>query len=695
MFKKITPFFFSISLFAILATVLVTILFWGMPSDFFYYIHDEYLAFPGPDLAYEFSIRALLDLGTSNTFQVIVTFFDRVYFQFIYLFGVSVKVAQIYLIWLKFFVILTLPYVGFKKLAMIFKVDDAKSIFVVTLWYAFNTFTVIFWHGNGFSLTLLICYSLAPLAFYYWENLLFSQNKAKDVKQLSQTLVLAVVMFFMSFALYFFAPFFLMMISYTVLKLLVTREGVVQSFRRLALLAITCVPLFIIHVIVIYEMFFLSVGAANATGNETYGNLSGGLLYMELMWFAWPIYTIWTPRNIWTFSEYYMSFLTMAAPLVLYFQIIWAGVKKTRTSQFVILMITLIGCLFLAKGAQEPFGDVFVFLINNVPGFRVFRSPDSKFGFAAVFLIAVLCMIISNSLARKVFVSTVLVVTVLQAYPLFTGLAIKGENSSTSRDRIVTFPEDYHEVANYLNSEGKEFGYVMTFPSLAFAAYSLGKGEQHAGQDLLPKLVLFPFAYTADDTGIAKASFDRIQRIIRTNDFKELRNFGVRYYVVRSDVRADVSVAEFFLKGTYRMVVRNKTFRVYEDEEAFKFVKADSAIVTNLINYPLVDLSFNEVPREIMLFESYHSSWKLYPKYDNELNSGIISYFFKKPLVSAVHGPDRYNMNRWRLFPNKAKKLTGVTLVYWPQILFYILSLISAASLVMYGIFLLKNRKKI
>lgn len=693
----LTHFRSKYSLFFLLSCLLVYIFFRNVPAGSFLFLHDEYLPFPGHEANQQFQIRTFLDLGASGTFQLVVTFFDRVFYWLSYKIGFGIEASQVIFYWIKLVTILVVPAWGFEKLANKFLGSaDEAVVLVISLWYAFNTYTVIFWHGNGFSYTLLLCYSLAPVSFYFWNELLLpDESEARGGAWVGQLIIksmyVAVVLFFMSFALYLFAPFFLFLLGYTFLVLLFSRHSGFSIALRLLILAACCLPLFSVHLMVLYEMFFLSAGAQNTTGNETFGNLSGGLLYMQLMWFAWPIYVFWTPRNVWTFSEYYKTLPALAAPILLYGQIFWAWMRRRQTTHFFAVAILLLIFLFMAKGPQEPFGEIYLFLLKNVPGFRVFRSPDSKFGFVIIFSIAILSLLSSSTVSKGKFLTLIVGVMLIQSYPLLTGLAIVGENSTSSRDRIVHIPEDYREVESFFSTGAPHFGYVASFPAVDFARFSLGERDEHTGQDILAKLVKYPFVYGADGTGMARETFEKYDQAIRTRDFRQLRNYGVRYYVIRRDVigsRFSLGEIQQFLSANYRQVLKNRTFTVFEDVDAPALFASESSVSFDLSNYPLVRLVVDQGHSETKLefHQSFHPSWRLYLETDASDGNrfGVFDYLFyvwRIPLISSPR-PGKFYSNNWSLPPNNSDSVKqNYSIVYWPQALFAFLTVVSGSVL--------------
>lgn len=699
--------------FLILAATLVAVFFHGFTGSSFLFIHDEYLPLPGHEIWKQFFVYNFVDFGSSMAVQQIVTLLDRIFYTLAYSNGLSLWQAQMLLYGLKLFIILFLPYLGFSQLARSFSGNTRETVVLATsFWYAFNTYTLIYWHGNAFSLTLLICYALAPLALYWWERVIFSEERTRAVTagRLKDALVLAQLLFLMSFALYLFAPFVLLLIGYTGLRLGMGQARLSNTIRRLAGLAVICVPLFFVHLMVGYEMFTLSVGAHNTSGSETYGNMQGGLFYTALMWFTWPIYTYWTPRNVYTFADYFRTPISLLAPFILYGLILVGAARQRRNVYIIVFAFLLLIFFLLAKGAQEPFGALYIFFLENIPGFRVFRSPDTKFGFVIVLSIAVLLLLAGRAIKTSIFVILVMAVVIIQGWPLFTGIAIQGENKPGSHDRVIHIPNEYKQLANYLNEPARFFGYVMPMPAAEFGRYRLGRGEEHLGQDLLPKLINLPFIYVSESSGMGKPAYEKLMNILQSGNYGELRQFAIRYYVLRNDIRVVDEINQEpigYIEHNYKLVFQNSLFRVYEDPSSPLLVDGENITFT-VVNSSRVDVAllYDQIPDSLVLHQSFHPGWHLYVNTRKRASEGehgqfitlfskcfeTISFLWKREIAEDSHNMTLGYANIWHISKEKIRSNVGIsslglgghsskdtvlTFFYFPQAVFCLLAAVS------------------
>ena len=150
------------------------------------------------------------------------------------------------------------------------------------------------------------------------------------------------------------------------------------------------------------------------------------------------------------------------------------GISKILLFAFLFYLLSI----FLSKGVQTPFGGVYLWLFEHIPGFTVFRSGFVKFGIMIALSSAILFGISlfilyqhikkvrSNALRRgnigKVmmiaFVSLILVLN----YPFFTGeVVFSGEGSAPSFHHQI--PEYHFEAADWINDQTGDFKLLQLY----------------------------------------------------------------------------------------------------------------------------------------------------------------------------------------------------------------------------------------
>ena len=683
----------------IVSFILVSTIFWGIDNNHFLFLHDELLVLSKFDPSGSFFTNNLQDFGTANTTILIVTFFDRLYYFVTLILHLDTLFSQKILYFLKIFLSIWVPFLGFRKLFTLFtnyKANDL-TIFIISLWYAFNTYTIIYWHGNAFSLTLLMCYVLSPLAFYY-----FHKTVLETQVLWIDRLIFITMIFLMSFALYLFPVFILLVCIYSIFYLFQKKSRLIVVAKNLVITVLLYIPFVSIHLIIPYDIITSGTQALNTTGGETFGNLRGGLLYPLLMWFSWGIYTVWEPKNIFTFHSYFKTIPSILAPILLYYLIIINFIRDKKMLYKGALLISMLVMLFLIKGAQPPFGEIYLNLLENLPIFRVFRSPDNKFGFGIVFIIACLLLIASKSYKKKVFITVISLVILIQGYLLFSGIATKGQNTSTSSDRVILLGKDYKEYINFINTSKGLLGYISVIPPVTFANFDLSNGESHWGQDLLPKLTKYPYVYIDSYGGMNKNVYANLSEVIENGDIKGMNDFPIRFFVIRKDVK-NYSMDKYkniinTINSNYSKVFGNEMFSVFENTN-YKAILTANNLDYKVISPVEYQIQLNNIKDsvDINLSQNFNKNWNLYSVSNNPLiNSQDVFTVSQKPIVQNIKLLDKPYFNSWEITKDEIEKNwnkdsysvnsdgtinVNLKLYFKTQAVFYLLSLITFSYL--------------
>ena len=689
-------------------TIVLTFIFLkDVKQGSFLFLHDEDLFLSKNESLSAFYVQNPLDLGSPNSSIMLATFWSRLFYTFVYSVGLNLNQAQVVIYFLKILIALFLPYIGFKKLSTLYLKDSNDLIsLVVSLWYSFNTYAVIYWHGNSFSLPLLLCYALAPLSLYYLHLAILEKSDTR-IKAKA-----ALLLFLMSFGFYLFAVYLLVITFYIVVYILAYKKNVKSVIANTFILGILSLPLFSLFFVSLYNTFVNGAVTVNTTGGETFGALRGSLLYPLFMWFSWGIYTVWEPRNIFTFYRYYYTLPSLLSPFVIYFLIIYGVMKGKKNLLIYLFLILFLLMVFVIKGSQPPYGNVFLHLIDNFPLFRIFRSPDNKFGFGIVFTLSILLLLVSRKFRKPLFVILISLVVLIQGFPLFSGVAIKGENTTTSTDRIISVPSEYKSLIEFLNSSTDPYGYVLVFPPQEFGFFNLGENEGHVGQDLLPKYSELPFIYLSEYSSMLSDTYTILRNSISRNDLTILDRFPVKYIVIRNDTGSLRPPKELIdaIENTFNKVYENKLFKVYENSNMTSLVEGAGVrfSMINPIKYEITLLNIRG-DKKVVFNQNYNYGWTLYPRAISAVeecsksfefaDGGVecvatkypiiptdISYLFQPPVFQDKHEKGNGYANIWTFNADEIKNVLepwqyrlnsdgsmdiGLTLYFRPQALFY------------------------
>lgn len=150
--------------------------------------------------------------------------------------------------------------------------------------------------------------------------------------------------------------------------------------------------------------------------------------------------------------------------------------KKQKSEKKYILFFAFIGLIgaFLAKGANEPFGEFYIFLIENVPGFSAFRDSTKWYILIALSyavlvpftlqkLYSLKSIVSTNKQLPKIFILLTIVYFIFLLKPAFTG-------EFTGTLKHSELPREYAELKNFLTQQNSFFR-VLWFPASPHYAY--------------------------------------------------------------------------------------------------------------------------------------------------------------------------------------------------------------------------------
>jgi len=171
-----------------------------------------------------------------------------------------------------------------------------------------------------------------------------------------------------------------------------------------------------------------------------------------------------------------------------------APILQKRNKNVLLWSCVALLSIFLTKGSQQPFGDIYKWLFDNVPGFVLFRDP-SKFYFLSALsysvLIAFTVEAVGNLkskfywLNKAIYFSPLLIFMylVLLARPAFLG-------EMTGLFSSPLYKEDYAAMAVSIGSD-QQYSRILYIPHQASLGYS---SPTHPAVDGLSLIGKRPFA---------------------------------------------------------------------------------------------------------------------------------------------------------------------------------------------------------
>lgn len=249
-------------------------------------------------------------------------------------------------------------------------------------------------------------------------------------------------------------------------------------------LIIYALPLSII-IIVSYDLyktistFQQVIYTAPNLGRVGWGG-QGSMIYPALQISAWGLYMPWHPMAIFAFKDFVMSpiyFFISSIVCILF--LIFAIIKR----YFSLLLLLIFSCFF-AKGSAEPLGELFNFIINEVPGGSLIRSPDSKYGAIIASLYLILAAYLYKSRIFKYYFSVILLFTLINIINIYYKGAIDNYYGDHTTSSFAIEPESII-ISKFINSESN----AIVFTNLSECYSDIYDGKFHTCRGPLLSLI--------------------------------------------------------------------------------------------------------------------------------------------------------------------------------------------------------------
>lgn len=216
--------------------------------------------------------------------------------------------------------------------------------------------------------------------------------------------------------------------------------------------------------------------------------------------------------------------------------------KRQDKMFFLVFLIFIVGILF-ASGSHPPFGFIYVFLVEHLPGFAIFRSAFYKFGpvvwFSTIFLAGYYLNLLILKYSRKNYVQGVLGIiailyVILYHFPYFKINFFEFNSPFTTK---VTTPKYVEETKNYINNINTTTRILLLpklDPEFRVDSYKWGFWSIES----LPKLSLNHSVVTNDNVspeivGNIYKSLDQGDTFVTA---RLLESLGINKIVLRNDV---------------------------------------------------------------------------------------------------------------------------------------------------------------
>ncbi len=390
--------------------------------------------------------------------------------------------------------------------------------------YTFNIY-ILMVIGGGQILGVAMAYALSPLILSIFIDI-FDSNEIEFKKLLSLGLALSI------------EAIFDIRFLYITITALIIYFFITKQFRKpLKYILSLLTPL---ATLVLLNFFWiLPTVLVNQNPIKKLGSAYSSIDAVKFFSFAKLENTIsllhpnW-PENIFG-KTYFMKPEFLTLPILAFSSLFFITKTKDQRTKNNLLYFAILGLIgaFLAKGAQEPFGGLYLWLFEHVPGFLMFRDPTKWYTLIAISYSILIPYSISQiynwlKVQQKFQISNFkfqnLFILLLTSYfLLLTSPALLGELGGTFKS--VQIPNEYIKLEKFISSD-KKFYRTIWIPQIQrFAFFS----NNHPS---IPANDLFKLNSPKEDIAILK----------KGETLKVLQEASVKYIIVPYD-----SMGEIFL----------------------------------------------------------------------------------------------------------------------------------------------------
>ncbi|MFH0815005.1 MAG: hypothetical protein V1902_02955 [Candidatus Falkowbacteria bacterium] len=207
-----------------------------------------------------------------------------------------------------------------------------------------------------------------------------------------------------------------------------------------------------------------------------------------------------------------------------------------------ILALFVAGIMFFAKGANQPLGELYIWMLNHIPFFIIFKSPIEKFSLLFVFFLALTMIYVFKNIKTKWAYCLFAVYLTACSIPYLSlnfmpdfrfEKGAQGEEDKYISKKYV-YKENYFAAAESLNKQKLECRYLSLPGSANYQVTLLNHdgNKYYRGMD--------PFVYSVNKPFITSYSTPALNFIFYglSNDSIEifLNAFNIRKIIVNQDL---------------------------------------------------------------------------------------------------------------------------------------------------------------
>lgn len=488
--------------------------------------------------------------------------------------------------------------------SIIFKKKLLKIIAAII--YATNTYALMIVGGGQFGVA--IAYSITPLVLYFTLRVL-TEKKSSFI---SNNLLIAVLIF--SFQLLIDPRLALITLFAAVIFYLVNAFlNEINARRFFEIIIITICALFINSFWILPFIFSKDLNLATA---YTSGEIASFFSFAKLentFSLIHPNY----PENIFG-KVSFLKFEYLILPIIAFSGLFFIyKLKKEKAAFFLSLSLIAIVGIFLAKGVNYPLGEIYGFILNNIPFATIYRDP-MKFYLLITLSFSVLIpwsIMLTGNLIKKKFGKRNILSILIVFFIIFWIFSIRHLFILGSGGVLkpVIVDEEYISFAQEFKNKN-EFSRIFSLPTKQRFIYTSQMNPVINANDF----------YDEYDHG------DLIKIIESNNFIDDMKNLSVEYIVVPYDQESKIfledrkyspELFDKYVKALYSrkdvtQLEEYKKVKIFKVDDFKDLIWSDNSGVSikyNMLSPVEYELNIQGVEEatKITLNQSYSPNWLL------------------------------------------------------------------------------------
>ena len=185
------------------------------------------------------------------------------------------------------------------------------------------------------------------------------------------------------------------------------------------------------------------------------------------------------------------SFWTFLLWIIAFFSIFLVKSKKEKNIIY-LCILGFVSFMFLAKGPNPPFGEIYKFLLFNVPIFKIFRTTSMSVIGATIFFSIMLTMSLfyMRKKSKKILLF-MLVIHLIVFIPVYFGVRLITAEEKGQIKKGYSIPNEYYQMGNKLDNI-KEDIKILSLPLDDSYTY---KDWPYMGQSIMGWITKKPYIH--------------------------------------------------------------------------------------------------------------------------------------------------------------------------------------------------------